>query len=172
MKGLEWDVVFQPNESFLFQFGGTILQAELTENQPSGQAGEDIAVDFAGLDGDPIPNTPSLTLNASGEYSTPLTAELMGRARFDWGFVGQSRTEFRPNGPGADGFNPFTQTVGGYSLVNVRATVEGPMWTASVFISNLTDRRARVDAIASDQDPLALLTVRPRTFGFNMRYNF
>ena len=39
-------------------------------------------------------------------------------------------------------------------------------------VRNLTDNRAQVDAISSSQDPLARITVRPRTFGITLTRNF
>jgi iron complex outermembrane receptor protein len=36
----------------------------------------------------------------------------------------------------------------------------------------LTNKRAQVSAINSSQDPEALLTVRPRTFGVTVNRNF
>ena len=42
----------------------------------------------------------------------------------------------------------------------------------SAFAKNLFDKRAEVDAISSDQDPLARITVRPRTVGVGLSYKF
>jgi hypothetical protein len=41
-----------------------------------------------------------------------------------------------------------------------------------VFAKNVLDERAEVDAIASDQDPLARITTRPRTIGVSVTRTF
>ena len=43
---------------------------------------------------------------------------------------------------------------------------------ASLFAKNVLDKRAQVDAISSVQDPLARITVRPRTIGASIKYTF
>lgn len=177
VKGLEFELNYRPSETFEWSFGGSVSDAELTQDQPKVFLGilpgePDFDVVSPGLKGDPIPNAPNLTLNGSGQYSRPLSGDLMGRLRLDWAYVGTSRTEFRPKGPEDLGFHRFTEKIGGYNLFNIRASVEGPRWTASAFIQNMFDRRARVDALAQDQDPLSIVTVRPRTIGVNVRYEF
>ena len=59
-----------------------------------------------------------------------------------------------------------------YDLVNLRAGLDWKRWQFTVFIKNLADDRVEVDAISSDQDPLARITARPRTAGLAVNYKF
>lgn len=68
--------------------------------------------------------------------------------------------------------SPFNVTLDEDVLVNLRASVDWNDWTASLFGKNLTDERAQVDAIAATQDPLARITVRPRTVGVSLTRRF
>ena len=56
--------------------------------------------------------------------------------------------------------------------MNLRASLTWNDWVTSLFAKNVFDERAQVDAIASDQDPLARITVRPRTIGLSITRNF
>jgi len=68
--------------------------------------------------------------------------------------------------------NPANVNLASYTLVNLRAAITASGWTTTVFVRNLTDERAQIDAINSSQDPLALITVRPRTYGVSVSRAF
>jgi outer membrane receptor protein involved in Fe transport len=56
--------------------------------------------------------------------------------------------------------------------VNLRANLNWKDWGVSLFAKNVFDKRSQVDAIASSQDPLALITSRPRTIGVSVTRKF
>jgi outer membrane receptor protein involved in Fe transport len=62
--------------------------------------------------------------------------------------------------------------LGSYALLNLRAALETDVWTTTLFVRNVADKRAEVDAISSTQDPLALITLRPRTVGISFTRRF
>lgn len=68
--------------------------------------------------------------------------------------------------------NPFNVELSSYTLLNLRLGVVNEQWSVMAFARNVTDERAQVSAINSAQDPHALLTVRPRTFGLSVTRRF
>ncbi|MGD8327642.1 MAG: TonB-dependent receptor, partial [Sphingomonadales bacterium] len=86
-------------------------------------------------------------------------------AQFDFSYTDSRDTLFRPT-------SPFNVHLDSFTLLNAKIGVEGERWQANLFVRNLTDKRAEVDAINSSQDPLSYNTVRPRTFGINVSTKF
>ena len=170
IRGIELDMTTRPADNFEFSIGGAYTDAVLTEDQPTNAAGNDLDVTFPGFKGDRIPNAAEFTFNASGQYTFDVTKEISGLFRVDYSWIGKSMTEFRPKGAAADGFNPFSEEIGGYSNLNARLGMETEKWSANLFVNNLFDTRGIVDAIASDQDPLSHLVTRPRTYGINVTW--
>lgn len=167
IQGVELNGTARVTDNFELSGGFAYTDARLVKDQPGVTPGNVIEVTFPGHKGDDIPNVPQFTFNASAEYNFPLGNDMNGFARLDYAYVGHYKTEFRPQGSGpAD--NPFTQRIGGYNTVNTKIGVDKDNWSAKLFVNNLFDERGIVDAIASDQDPLALLQTRPRTFGLNI----
>lgn len=167
IQGIELNGSAKVTDNFELSGGFAYTDAKLTQDQPGVTPGNIIEVTNPGRKGDNIPNVPELTFNASAEYNFPVGNEMNGFARIDYAYVGHYKTEFRPQGAGP-GFNPFTQRVGGYNNINTKIGVENERWSAKLFVNNLFDERGIVDAIASDQDPLAILQTRPRTYGLNL----
>jgi outer membrane receptor protein involved in Fe transport len=83
-------------------------------------------------------------------------------------FAGSYQDAFLAQGATA----AFNIPLAPYTLVGLRAGVITGPWTATAFVRNLTDKRAQVSAINSDQDPDALLTVQPRTIGLTVTRTF
>ncbi len=167
IQGIELNGTAKLTDNFKVSGGLAFTDARLVKDQPGVTPGNIIEVTNPGHKGDDIPNVPEFTFNASAEYTYPVGDTLQGIARLDFSYVGKYQTEFRPQGTGP-GLNPFTQTVGGYATVNSTIGVENDRWGAKLFVNNLFDERGIVDAIASDQDPLAFLITRPRTYGLNI----
>ena len=108
---------------------------------------------------------PKFQGNASVSYRFPLVDDFEGLLRADMNYRGRSKTQF-------SNASPFNVPLDRYAALNLRATAQSDVWSASVFVRNVFDTRAQVDAIASDQDPLARLTIRPRTYGLSVTRNF
>ncbi len=170
IKGIEADLTLHPDEQLEITMGGAYTDAKLNEDQPGVTPGNVVEVVFPGRKGDRVPNVPEFTFNASAQYTFDVTEEIGGMFRVDYSWVGKSKTEFRPRGDGDAGFNPHTEDIGGYSNFNARLGIETETWSAKLFVNNLFDTRGIVDAISSDQDPLAELVIRPRTYGLNITW--
>ncbi len=160
VDGIEFDLTARPTEALTVTVGGSWQDARLTEDSPAATA-DPASPEFdpnAGLKGDNIPNVPDWQFNFAAQYDWPLKADLDGFARVDFSYRGSSANQFRPT-------SPFFVPLDDYALVNVRFGVAWDTWRAIIYANNLFDTRAQVDAIRAQQDPLAFLTVRPRTAG-------
>ena len=158
VEGVEASVSALLNDSITLSAGASYQNARLTEDQ---------AAPNFGLSGDPIPNVPKFIGNINIDVSHPIDGNMDFIMHADLNYRGSSRTTIAP-------FTRDTSSVdlASYTIANIRAGIEMGDWTAEVYIRNLFDTRAQVDAISSSQDPLARITVRPRTIGLSARRNF
>ncbi|PLW83908.1 hypothetical protein CWI75_00675 [Kineobactrum sediminis] len=160
INGLEFNVNATVTEALDLQFGLTLVDAELTEDQPFVDEGED-----RGFVGDSIPNIPDVQGFAALTYTTPLSMGEL-KLRGDVTYRGEADTRF-------DTASQFNRELDAYSLVNLRAslTLSNDI-ELTVYGKNVTNEQAEFDAIASVQDPLAVVGSRPRTLGIGIRKNF
>ena len=155
---LELNALF--TEELEFFAGLSYQDAKLTEDAPDlGDA------DSRALDGHRMPNVPKFQANFAMTYTTTIFDDFDLTLHGDVTHRGSSFSEFNPA-------NPLRVELESYELVNLRASIEKDGWKASVFVKNLFDERAQVDAINGTQDPLALITVRPRTIGASIKKTF
>lgn len=158
--GLEGEAEIHPTDGLTLSVNGSYQNAELTQDQPPIPGNPNI-----GRDGDRIPNVPHFQGSLSAEYNRPLTADLNGTLAADIGYRGKTNTQL-------NAASPFNVPLAAYTLINLRASISSDLWTGTLFVRNLTDKRAQIDAISSTQDPLARLTVRPRTAGVTLTRKF
>lgn len=132
----------------------------------------------AGIAGDDIPNIPDFQFGLFGSYDFPLmNGEAEGRFIFNWTYNGKRFNQFRPiqvdaNEVETGAPNPFRTQLDSYNIINAAFSVLRDGWQTTLFLDNLTDSRAQIDAIRSNQDPLAFLTIRPRTIGIRVSKDF
>jgi iron complex outermembrane recepter protein len=166
VNGVELEVNAILAPGLQLDFGGAFTDAKLTEDQPFIPNNPNL-----GKDGDRLPKVPRIQLDAGLSYTMPVTNGADLTLRADASHRGKTNTQFNA---AADNTIPngFNVPLDAYTLVNLRASVAWNDWTASLFAKNVFDERAQVDAIASDQDPLARITVRPRTIGIAISRTF
>jgi outer membrane receptor protein involved in Fe transport len=163
VNGVELEANAILAQGLQFDFGGSFTDAKLSgdpgiPNNPN-----------LGVDGDRLPKVPKVQLNAALTYTTAVAGDAELAFRGDVSHRSSSNTQFSA---AEGGTNVFNVPLDAYSLVNLRATFTKQQWVASLFAKNVFDKRAQVDAISSVQDPLARITVRPRTIGVSLRYSF
>ncbi len=163
IDGFEFEMRARPARGLDVTFGGSVQNARLRQDMPLSDPAAPGFDPNAGLKGDGIPNVPDFQAVAVLRYARPLTRTLDGSFRLDWTWRGAVDTQFRPS-------SPFNVHLRGYSLVNLKLGIENDHWELALFARNLFDKRAQVDAISSFQDPLAFITVRPRTLGGRLVY--
>ena len=101
---------------------------------------------------------------ASSSISWPMAGNWTGTLAADITYQGKRDAYFAANS--------YNIKLDPYTLINLRAAVSNGLWRGTLFVRNLTDKRAQVSAINSAQDPHALITVRPRTVGITVTRNF
>jgi outer membrane receptor protein involved in Fe transport len=118
-----------------------------------------------GREGDEIPNTPDLQLYGALQYQTPIAGR---KTTFilDATYRGMTNTEFVPS-------SPFNIGLPSYTMVNAVARMDvTDHASVGVYVRNLTDELALFDGIGTFQDPEALVSAAPRTYGVSASYKF
>ncbi|MBS0366997.1 MAG: TonB-dependent receptor [Proteobacteria bacterium] len=160
VKGLEASVDWYAVDGLKLSLAGSYQNAELSSDQPAIPGNP-----FTGVTGDRIPNVPKFQGSVGAEYSVPLSNTITGMLAADLSYRGDTSTQLRSDNPG-------NVDLGSYALLNLRAAVDSGPWSTTLFVRNATDKRARLDAISSTQDPLALITLQPRTYGLRVTRKF
>lgn len=164
VDGVEADINAVIARGVTLAAGGSYQNAKLTSDQP----GPTPRPGNLGLDGDRIPNVPRFSGSVNLDVDRPLSGTFNYLIHADVSYHGSSHTTLAANTTR----DPFDVRLQSYALVNLRLGIKNDLWTAAVFARNLFDKRAQVDAISSSQDPLALITVRPQTFGVSLSRKF
>jgi outer membrane receptor protein involved in Fe transport len=160
-KGIEFEFTARPIEHLTANFAGSLQDAYLTK----GATPEELAANpTRGVTGDKLPDVPRFQYALGLDYTAPLAGDWTGTLAADINYQGKRNAYFAAN--------PFNIKLEPYTLINLRAAVSNGLWRGTLFVRNLTDKRAQVSAINSAQDPHALITVRPRTFGLTVTRNF
>jgi iron complex outermembrane receptor protein len=146
---------------------GTYENARLTSDQPNSCFNKDGTPCNPNLayNGNRLPEVPRFLADAALSYSVPVSAVLTANFRADVQYRDATKSQTNP-------LSPFNVPLAPYTLLNLRAGADWNEWNATVFVKNATDKRAQVDAISSSQDPLAYITVRPRTVGLQVTRKF
>ncbi len=161
VRGAEFEFEFQPNESFSASLAGSYTDAYLS----TGATPEQFALNpTLGKTGEKIPEVAPFQFTAAVKYTHSLRDNLNGVLAADVNYRGATNAYFV-----SDEFNVALPS---YALVNLRAGITWGPWTANLFARNVTNKRAEISAINSQGNPLALITVRPRTIGVNLTRNF
>lgn len=164
VDGVEADINAVLAKGVTIAAGGSYQNAKLTSDQP----GPTPRPGNLGLDGDRIPNVPRFSGSVNLDVDRPLSGTFNYLIHADVSYHGSSHTTLAANTTR----DPFDVRLESYTLVNLRLGIKNDLWTVAAFARNLFDKRAQVDAIASSQDPLALITVRPQTFGVSVSRKF
>ena len=162
-KGIEFEFDTRPIQYLTVRFSGSIQDARLTTSAPPAQL---TANPSLGVAGDELPEVARFQYALGLNYTAPLpvAGDWKGTLAADINYRGEENAYFARN--------PYNVVLNAYTLANLRAGVSNDLWSATVFVRNLTNERAQVSAINSSQDPDALLTVRPRTIGVSITRHF
>jgi outer membrane receptor protein involved in Fe transport len=164
VTGLEWSLDSLLSDQLSLTFTGTyFFEHELSEDQPVLPGASPFVI--VGRKGDEIPNTPDLQLYAALRYEVPIAGR-QTTFSLDATYRGETNTEFVPS-------NPFNITLDSYTILNAVARVDlTDTVQVGVFVKNLTDELALYDGVGTFQDPEAVVSAQPRTFGINARVSF
>jgi iron complex outermembrane receptor protein len=161
VKGVEFEFGARPIEYFRASIAGSYQHAYLTQGATAAQKKANPTL---GVTGEDIPNVPRFQIDVGLNYTRPITTAWNGMVAADANYRGAVDSYFASN--------KFNIPLSSYTLVNLRAGVQNNLWSITAFARNLTNKRAQVSVINSSQDPVGLLTVRPRTIGVTVSRNF
>jgi iron complex outermembrane receptor protein len=115
--------------------------------------------------GTPIQQVPKWSGSAQIAYHHELTDDLAVIARAESNYVG-SRTDE----------TYATNTLPSYDLTNIRGGLQGPRWSAVLFVNNVADKRALLNNIVQDAENIPdfnrVAVSQPRTAGVDLNYKF
>jgi outer membrane receptor protein involved in Fe transport len=146
-NGFELDITARPIDGLQLTLTASRIDATLVRDVP--ELG-DVAVDGAGL-----LNVPDVTGSASADYTFP-----MGSFEANIGTDVQYSGKVEHTRYDEDDF-----PTDAYTLVNLRAGLSWSNYSTTLYIANLTDEHAEINAFKSVNDPTRILTNRPRTIG-------
>lgn len=166
MRGTEWEIVYRPIAGLDLGASLNYIDAALVEDQINNYVQ---ASSTLGKSGDRISNIPRWSGALSGTYRWSLNEKLDGMLRLDTNYVGTAYTTLRPD-------DPSRSHIGNYTVFNARFGVEtySGQWAAYLYVNNLTDKVAITSAPSSaNYHPYGnVFSVRPRSIGMDVKYNF
>lgn len=159
INGAEIQLRGRPARGLNFAIGAVYTDAKLAADLP--QAVLDAGV--IGLDGDRVPRVPKLSLNASGEYEAPVTADLDGYVSGAVTYRGASPYTFQSD--------PTNIAMPRYALLSARIGLRKGDYDLSLYGENLTNKAA-VSGLYSALDGDKVYSPRPRTIGVRLTGKF
>lgn len=155
--GFEVEGAFQISEYLSLDVGMDFKEAEL--QSPYYSAGS-----LKAASGDRLQTVPRLTYSASIHLDTPLTdaVDLLGLLSYQ--YVGDSLMRYEATATADD-------EVGDYGVLNARVAARiNDDIELGIFANNIADEHAITTA--NNLSTSRVFTIRPRTIGVNLRYNF
>lgn len=184
IRGIETDIVWQPDPAFTLAAGMAYIDAELTDNYCG----------FTDGNGDPVttcanppapagtrlPASPRFKGNVTARYEFPVRDDLLGHVQL----AGVYQSSIRSNLLLED--NRLIGTQGAYGTVDISAGVamEDRGWSAEVYVTNLFDERGQAylyagcgASICATEAPgidgiVYNVPNQPRVFGLRVGYQF
>jgi outer membrane receptor protein involved in Fe transport len=155
VNGAEFDATMQVSERLTMGLGSSYTDSTFTS-----------ALDFASIiKGERTPAVPRVTANVWSSYEVPVN----DRGTMAYGFATLSYVGDLFNYAGTGDPRRIDQP--GYTLGNIRAGVRSGPWDLSLYVNNVTDKRALLflDRILGTTRPNIN---RPRTVGLNLKWTF
>jgi len=112
--------------------------------------------------GSPLALSPKWQGNVRVHYDRPVSETMTFTSEFGANFVGGSYTQ---------DIIAYNTKLPGYSLFDASMGVKQDKWSAQLYVQNLADGRPKTYVSRDDNIPLTS-TVRPRTIGLRLNYNY
>ena len=158
--GIEVDFAADLSDNFTLSGGFVVLDAELTESFTQDVSAPPGTPPDA-PEGTSLPFAPSFKATLTARYEQPI-GDLTAFGQVNGSYNGSTYNDL---------FLASREKQDSYALLNLSAGVEGDIWNASVFVSNLTDERAELFRNATDFSS-RITTNRPRTIGVSFGVNY
>lgn len=146
--GVELEARARPAPGLVLGLTYGWIYARLTRNEPVNPG-----LTESGYAGDRLPNVPAEELNFTADYNRELTNVLSLRLYADYQYVGRSQNLFSPyltdpaTGAVTSTPDPGFVRIGGYSVVDLRLSLQAERWSVALYSNNLLDRRARSNVL-------------------------
>ena len=160
-QGLELSSQFKSNAGLTIAGWVTWDDATLKDDFPAGTTAY-------GSSGDRLPFSSRFSGNLSINEEVALGAGFTGFAGATVSYVGDRLGYFASIFSGS----PQRQVYPSYTKADLRAGVERSMWTATVYVTNLADKRGVLTGGIGASPPFAFDYIQPRTFGLNVAKQF
>ncbi len=118
-----------------------------------------------GLRGDRLPFVPKLSASLSADYTWPIADGLNGLLHADASYTDKTASQFRPT-------FVYYEKVPAYTVLGLRAGVEGEGWGAYAFAQNLTNSVGPVSVTSAAGALDQVVSLTPRTLGVMVRRTF
>ena len=149
-EGLELQLEARPTPGLVISASSALGKAILTDSFPANTAA-------IGNSGDPLPYSTRFSGQLSAEQSFVITSQVSAFLGGSVSYVGDRQGEFSSSIP--------RQDLPAYARTDVRVGARYRSWTASLFATNLTDRRGLIGGGQGTYPPFAFSYIRPRAIG-------
>ncbi len=170
IDGVELDVTWLPAAGWDVNANIGVINAEISEdNTIYGEGGESLVAEVE--NGTQLPITPQEKGSISVQYTFPqslLDAEPF--VLLEWAYVGDSVNSL--SGTESLIFTQSTTDQPAYDLGNLRAGLDAQQWSATVYVTNITDAVAEEFFNNRWGVPQRVTVNRPRTIGLTLRWKF
>ncbi len=164
VTGVELEIQALPLEGLQLGMGFNYNNAELTEDLP---------IPTDGLDGDNIEFVPEFTLSLNTRYERAIgIRDWTGFIGGDWSYIDEQANRLRPT-------NRQFREFDSYSILNLRAGINGDDWSATLGIDNVFDEDNTIGLTfnSDNQPPGGFIPPAenrpwPRTISFTVRKLF
>ncbi|WP_447752459.1 TonB-dependent receptor [Sphingopyxis fribergensis] len=155
--GLEGSLSLQPVEGLTLAGTLSYSDGQITRIDP-------LAAASIGV-GDPLPNSPKWSGSLALDYRTPVSGEWQAVVGATAKFVGQRHATLRSSILQPDYLIPK------FAIFDLRAGVESDHVDISLFVRNLTDKRAQLSATTANGINEVVIQ-RPRTIGASVTFKY
>ena len=166
-KGVELELMTRPVTGFTLSIGGSWIEA--TIDKFSGVSATGITANFAGT---PMPFTPKISVNLDAEYRFPLgtrTAFIGARDTYRSSTISVIGGD--KNSPKAEPQDKLLFGIDAFSLLDIRAGIEGDQWRATLWGKNVTNKYYW-NSVAPAFDTIVRYAGMPATYGISLTYKF
>jgi outer membrane receptor protein involved in Fe transport len=157
-QGFEIEVAAVPMPGLQLNVSASMVDAKLTAN----------AAQVGAQSGDPLLAVAKWHAAAAVTYSRPIRPQYEGYAPADYQYTGPMQDGYDFSTPAL----AFENHQPGYNTINLRTGVLHNDWEVALFVQNLSNARPRFTAGNFISPDISIYTMRPRTFGINLKKSF
>jgi len=157
-EGFELEILATPVPNLELSGAASMSNSYLTGSAPQ----------VGAVAGDPVLNVAKWHGSAAATYTVPLRSEFSAFFHGDYQYTG-------PIQAGYDFSTPVLAYVNrqpSYNVINLRTGVIHRSWEVAAFMQNVTNARPQIFAGNFLSPDIAVYTMRPRTYGINVKYTF